>query len=91
MDSLLHDLQKHIAGEVRFDPLSRMLYSTDASIYQIEPLGVVIPRHADDVQATVQVAREHGVPVLPRGGGTGPVSNPLISDGFQVSFPQPNM
>ena len=71
MDSLLHDLQKHIAGEVRFDPLSRMLYSTDASIYQIEPLGVVIPRHADDVQATVQVAREHGVPVLPRGGGTG--------------------
>jgi FAD/FMN-containing dehydrogenase/Fe-S oxidoreductase len=71
MDGLLHDLQKRIAGEVCFDPLSRMLYSTDASIYQIEPIGVVIPRHTDDVQATVQVAREYGVPVLPRGGGTG--------------------
>jgi FAD/FMN-containing dehydrogenase/Fe-S oxidoreductase len=71
MDGLLQDLQKRIAGEVRFDALSRMLYSTDASIYQIEPIGVVIPRHADDVVATVEVARQHGVPVLPRGGGTG--------------------
>ena len=71
MDGLLQDLQKRIAGEVRFDAFSRMLYSTDASIYQIEPIGVVIPRHADDVVATVEVARQHGVPVLPRGGGTG--------------------
>src|SRR5215471_18779722 len=71
MDGLLQDLQKRIAGEVRFDPFSRMLYSTDASIYQIEPIGVVLPRHADDVAATVEVARQHGVPVLPRGGGTG--------------------
>lgn len=71
MDGLLQDLQKRIAGEVRFDTLSRMLYSTDASIYQIEPIGVVIPRHADDVVATVEIARQHGVPVLPRGGGTG--------------------
>jgi FAD/FMN-containing dehydrogenase/Fe-S oxidoreductase len=71
MDGLLQDLQKHIAGAVRFDAFSRMLYSTDASIYQIEPLGVVIPRHAEDVVATVSIAREHGVPVLPRGGGTG--------------------
>jgi FAD/FMN-containing dehydrogenase/Fe-S oxidoreductase len=71
MDGLLQDLQKRIAGEVRFDPFSRTLYSTDASIYQIEPIGVVLPRHADDVVATVEVARQHGVPVLPRGGGTG--------------------
>ncbi len=71
MDGLLQSLQKRIAGEVRFDTFSRMLYSTDASIYQIEPLGVVIPRHADDVVATLEVARQHGVPVLPRGGGTG--------------------
>ena len=71
MDGLLQDLQKRIAGEVRFDTISRMLYSTDASIYQIEPIGVVLPRHADDVVATVEVARQHGVPVLPRGGGTG--------------------
>src|SRR2546427_13113598 len=71
MDDLLQDLQKRIAGEVRFDTFSRMLYSTDASIYQIEPIGVVLPRHADDVAATVEEARQHGVPVLPRGGGTG--------------------
>lgn len=71
MDGLLHDLQKQIAGEVRFDPMTRMLYSTDASIYQIEPIGVVIPRDADDVVATVSLAGTYGVPVLPRGGGTG--------------------
>lgn len=71
MDALQHDLEKRLEGEVRFDAFSRMLYSTDASIYQIEPIGVVIPRHADDVEATVKVACEHGVPVLPRGGGTG--------------------
>ena len=70
MDDLRRDLQKHIDGDVRFDTFSRMLYSTDASIYQIEPLGVVIPRHADDVEAAIGVARRHGVPVLPRGGGT---------------------
>ncbi len=71
MEGLLRDLQKQVAGEVRFDAFSKMLYSTDASMYQIEPLGVVIPRHADDVVAALTVAREHGVPVLPRGGGTG--------------------
>ena len=84
MEGLLQDLQKRIAGEVRFDAFSRMLYSTDASIYQIEPIGVVIPRHADDVVATVEVARQHGVPVLPRGGGTGlagqTVGNAIIID-----------
>ena len=71
MDGLMQDLQKRIVGEVRFDAASRMQYSTDASIYQIEPLGVVIPRRPEDVIATVEVACQHGVPVLPRGGGTG--------------------
>ena len=56
MDGLLHDLQNHIDGDVRFDDISRMLYSTDASIYQIEPIGVVIPRHADDVVAGATAA-----------------------------------
>jgi FAD/FMN-containing dehydrogenase len=70
MDALLHDLEKRIAGDVRFDDISRMLYSTDASIYQIEPIGVVIPRDADDVVAAITIAGEHDVAVLPRGGGT---------------------
>jgi FAD/FMN-containing dehydrogenase len=55
---------------VRFDAPSRRLYSTDASIYQIEPFGAVIPRTAADVVATVQVCAEMRVPIVPRGGGT---------------------
>ena len=64
-------LSRQVAGEVRMDRYSRALYATDASMYQMEPVGVVVPRNADDVEATIRVAREHGVPVLPRGGGTG--------------------
>src|SRR5258707_11044684 len=63
-------LRRELQGEVMFDAFSRGRYSTDASIYQIEPLGVVVPRDRDDVAAAVAIAREEGVPVLPRGGGT---------------------
>jgi FAD/FMN-containing dehydrogenase/Fe-S oxidoreductase len=64
------DLKKRIEGEVRFDRYSRLLYSTDASMYQIEPIGVVVPRHKGDVQAAIEVANRFNVPLLPRGGGT---------------------
>ena len=67
---LARHLRGHIAGEVRFDIASRKLYATDASIYQIEPLGVVIPRTAEDIVATVQVAGAMRVPITSRGGGT---------------------
>lgn len=67
---LVRALQESVRGEVRFDPYSRTLYSTDASIYQILPVGVVIPRDEDDIAATLRVAHEQGIPVLPRGGGT---------------------
>ena len=63
-------LREAVTGEVRFDDKSRLLYSTDASLYQILPLGVVLPRTPEDVQATIRIAAEMGVPVLPRGGGT---------------------
>jgi hypothetical protein len=53
------DLQS--LGEVRFDKSARMLYSTDASNYQIEPVGVVIPKSVDDVQATIELASWHRV------------------------------
>ena len=53
-----------------FDRFSRGRYSTDASHYQIEPLGVVVPKTDDDVRAAMAIAREEGVPLLPRGGGT---------------------
>jgi len=55
VNDLEHELRKVVAGDVRFDPISRLLYSTDASMYQVEPIGVVIPRDADDVQAAVEV------------------------------------
>ena len=63
-------LRANLRGEVLFDRFSRGRYSTDASIYQIEPIGVVVPRDEADVTATLQIAAEAGVPVLPRGGGT---------------------
>ena len=63
-------LRAAMAGEVRFDTYSRHLYSTDASLYAIEPLGVVFPRTAAAVMAASQTATAFGVPVLPRGGGT---------------------
>ena len=64
------ELKKRIEGDVRFDRYSRVLYSTDASIYQIEPVGVVVPRHKGDVQAVIELANKLDVSVLPRGGGT---------------------
>src|SRR5437899_660612 len=63
-------LARNIKGEVRFDRATRGRYSTDASIYQVEPLGVIIPETIDDVIATISIARDEGIPVLPRGGGT---------------------
>src|SRR5215472_15234876 len=68
--SLESSLRSRIAGEVRFDTSSRALYATDGSSYRQVPIGVVIPRHADDVIATIATCREYGAPVLSRGGGT---------------------
>ncbi|HET7004931.1 MAG TPA: FAD-linked oxidase C-terminal domain-containing protein, partial [Candidatus Binatia bacterium] len=64
------ELKKRVEGDLRFDKYSRLLYSTDASIYQIEPIGVVVPRHKMDVQAVLEIANRLGVSVLSRGGGT---------------------
>ena len=67
---LANELRRKVSGEVKFDPFSRVLYSTDASIYQMEPIGVVIPRNVEDVLAIVEVAKTNKVPILPRAGGT---------------------
>jgi len=63
-------LRRALEGEVLFDRFSRGRYATDASHYQIEPVGVVVPRSGEDVRAALAIAREEGVPVLARGGGT---------------------
>ncbi|MFZ9151743.1 MAG: FAD-binding oxidoreductase, partial [Burkholderiales bacterium] len=69
-EALARQLTQRISGEVRFDAGARATYSADASNYRQIPIGVVIPRSIEDIVATLDICREHGVPILPRGGGT---------------------
>src|ERR1700682_4726824 len=75
--ALADRLKRALRGEVLFDPFSRGRYSTDASIYQIEPIGVALPRDTEDVEAAIALAREEGFPVIPRGGGSSQTGQPL--------------
>jgi FAD/FMN-containing dehydrogenase/Fe-S oxidoreductase len=81
-------LKAHVAGDVLFDPFSRGRYATDASHYQMMPAGVVVPRSMDDAVAALAIAREEGVPVTARGGGTSQcgqtVNSGLIVDGSKT-------
>jgi len=70
LNDLQRDLKVRLEGEVQFDAYTRVLYSTDASNFQIEPLGVVLPRDEDEICAVVEIAREYGVSVIARGAGT---------------------
>ncbi len=67
---LVEDLERLVAGEVRFDEYTRELYATDASAYEVTPVGVVFPESTDDVAAVVEYCSLREIPVLPRGGGT---------------------
>jgi FAD/FMN-containing dehydrogenase/Fe-S oxidoreductase len=85
LPEFLADLRQQVAGEVRSDAFSRIFYSTDASLYQVMPHGVLIPRGVEDVQAAVTLAVRHGIPILPRGAGTSlagqAVNAALVIDG----------
>ncbi len=81
--SLERRLTRELRGEARFDRMTRGLYATDASIYQIRPRGVVLPRTPEDVTATLAAAREEGVSVTPRGAGTS-LAGQAIGDGLVV-------
>jgi FAD/FMN-containing dehydrogenase len=70
VDALRRDLESGIEGEVRFDTVSRALYSTDASVYQIQPLGVVVVKSRDDVVRVMTACAKHHCPLTMRGGGT---------------------
>lgn len=70
MTGIEKDLKRLVEGEVRFDDYTRTLYSTDASIYDITPIGVVFPRSENDAVRVVTYAYERGIPVLPRGSGS---------------------
>ena len=81
--TLRRELEQQISGEVRFDAVSRALYSTDASVYQIHPLGVVIVKSREDILRTVNLARAHGVSITARGGGTSQAGQ-AIGSGLQL-------
>ncbi|HEX6528817.1 MAG TPA: FAD-linked oxidase C-terminal domain-containing protein [Burkholderiales bacterium] len=68
--SLAERLRKEVDGELMFDAASRGRYSTDASIYQVEPIGIVVPRSEEAARAAMSIALEQGVPILPRGAGS---------------------
>jgi len=70
LTNFLNELKQSVTGEVRTDDISRVLYSSDASIYQVEPFGVFIPRSVDEIQTAVKLAAKYHIPILPRGGGT---------------------
>ena len=67
----IEELRSAIAGDVRDDPLSRAIYSSDASFYEIVPDAVVLPKTAAEVAAAVRICAKHGLPITPRGAGTG--------------------
>ena len=68
--ALADRLRRECDAEVLFDRASRGRYSTDASIYQVEPIGIVVPRTEDAARAAIAIAAEDGVPILPRGAGS---------------------
>src|SRR5580700_3374414 len=77
------ELESQIEGEVRFDAVSRALYSTDASVYQIEPLGVVVAKSREDLIRIVRIASRFRCPITLRGGGTAQAGQ-SIGAGLQV-------
>src|SRR3974377_319709 len=85
IDNLQRELKEQIEGEVRFDAISRALYSTDASVYQIQPLGVVVPKHRQDILRTLEICRRFRCSLTMRGGGTAQAGQ-AIGEGLQVDI-----
>jgi len=83
--ALKAELRRSVRGEVAFDPATRAIYSTAACIYRVPPLGVVAPRDAADVLATVGVCRTYGVPITPRGSGSG-LAGQALGEGIVLDF-----
>ncbi|MBV8309394.1 MAG: FAD-binding protein [Planctomycetaceae bacterium] len=79
------DLRGLVAGELYFEPLDRAPYAHDASLYEIDPLGVVVPRTEDDVATVVRYAAEHRIPLHARGAGTD-TGGGTLGDGIVIDF-----
>ncbi len=79
------DLKDIISGQVEFGELERVLYSTDASLFKIKPAGIVIPKTIEDVSETVKYCRREGIPITPRGSGSG-LAGSAINTGIIIDF-----
>lgn len=84
-ETLRRRLEANVQGEVRFDKVSRALYSTDASVYQIEPIGVLVAKSQEDVIAAVRICNELRCPITMRGGGTSQAGQ-AIGEGLQIDI-----
>jgi FAD/FMN-containing dehydrogenase/Fe-S oxidoreductase len=82
---LVDDLRRQITGEVRFDVYTRQLYATDASAYEVTPIGVVFPRNTEEVSTVLSYCAEREIPVLPRGGGTS-LAGQTVNEAIVLDF-----
>ena len=82
---MINELKQGIKGDVLHDEYSLGMYATDASIYQIKPLAVVLPKDEADVKKAVAIARKHQVKILPRGGGTS-LAGQTVAEGMVLDF-----
>ncbi|MHC4673975.1 MAG: FAD-binding oxidoreductase, partial [Planctomycetota bacterium] len=87
--SCLKSLAQATDCDIRFDALTRQLYATDASIYQLEPVGVAFPRTASQASVVIRAAADCHVPVTPRGAGTG-LAGGAVGDGLVIDFARYN-
>ena len=85
LPDFLNELQGHVAGDLRTDDVNRLLYSTDASIYQVMPYGVLIPETVEDVHAAVEAAAKYEVPLLPRAAGSS-LAGQAVNEALVIDF-----
>lgn len=85
IESLAADLRRLLSGDVEFDDISRALYATDAGLSMVRPLGVVSPRHDEDVMRLVDYASARGLPLVPRGAGSG-LAGGSVGEGIVMDF-----
>lgn len=71
MNGLISEIKNSIEGEIKSDPISKIAYSVDASIYEVEPAMIVIPKNENDLRQTIKLAKAYEVPIIPRGAATG--------------------
>ncbi len=85
LEDFAASLRPRLTGELRLDAMTRALYATDASVCQIQPVGVLLPKHVDDVQAAMEAAARYQIPVLPRGGGSS-LAGQTVGEALVIDF-----